>query len=118
MFVADQVGEASDNTVVELTSRGEKRTVGNVNTPSPPADVERRREAEHGDFHEYVDDANDILLAPFANILDSNSIWVQRLFTAALALLLYGGVLLFIARSAGMTVKAKSGQMYDPRRDR
>ena len=116
MFVAEQVGEASDNTVVAITDDGEERKVGNINLPSPEPDVEKRREAEHGDFHELVDDANDILLSPFADILDADNIWVQRLFATALALILYGGVLLFLARAAGMKKKPKSGQMYDPRR--
>lgn len=116
MFVAEQVGEASDNTVVAITDRGEERQVGNINLPAPERDVEVRREREHGGFRELVDDANDILLAPFADIIDSDNIWVQRGFATLLALLLYGALLLFVARAAGMRKKPHSGQMYDPRR--
>ena len=116
MFVAEQVGEASDNTVVAITDDGEREQVGNINLPAPDPDVEERREAEHGPFREFVDDVNDVLLAPFADLIDSDNIWVQRLFATAMALLLYGGVLLFLARAAGMKKKPKSGQMYDPRK--
>ena len=116
MFVAEQVGEASDNTAVAITDEGDKKTVGNINLPAPERSVEVRREAEHGDFRELVDDGNDILLSPFADILDSDNIWVQRLFATFLALLVYGGLLLTIARAAGMKQKPSSGQMYDPRR--
>lgn len=117
MFVAEQVGEASDNTVVAITDDGQRREEGNTNLPSPERSVETRREAEHGDFRELVDDANDYLLAPFADILDSDNIWVQRGFATLLALLVYGALLLFLARSVGMTKKAHSGQMYNPRKD-
>ena len=116
MFVAEQVGEASDNTVVAIVDEGERRQVGNINVPAPSPEVEARREAEHGDFRELVDDANDVLLAPFADIIDADDIWAQRGFVTVLALLLYGGVLLFLARAAGMKKKPQSGQMYDPRR--
>lgn len=116
MFVAEQVGEASDNTVVAITSQGERRQVGNINVPAPDGDVEARRERRHGEIREAVDDANDILLAPFADLVDADNIWAQRGFVTLLALLLYGGVLLFLARAAGMKKKPRSGQMYDPRR--
>lgn len=116
MFVAEQVGEASDNTVVAITDEGDRKRVGNINLPSPDADVERRREAKHGGFREAVDDANDVLLSPFADIIDSDNIWVQRGFATLLALLIYGALLLMLARTAGMKKKPKSGQMYDPRR--
>ena len=117
MFVAEQVGEASDNTVVAITDDGRRREVGSINLPSPERSVETRREREHGDFHELVDDVNDYLLAPFAEILDSDNIWVQRGFATILALLVYGALLLYLARSVGMTKKPQSGQMYNPRKD-
>lgn len=117
-FVAEQVGEASDNTVVAITDEGKRREGGNVNTPSPDRATELRREADHGGFRELVDDGNDILLAPFASVVNSDNIWAQRGVAIVLALLVYGGFGLFVARATGMKKKASSGQMYDPRRDR
>ena len=43
------------------------------------------------------EDANDVLLAPFANLIDSDSSWVQHGVPALLALLLYGVGLGFLA---------------------
>ena len=42
-------------------------------------------------MHEWVDDANDVLLKPFASIADSSSSkWVRRTVPALLALIVYG----------------------------
>jgi hypothetical protein len=57
---------------------------------NPSARDESFREAHQGKFHETVDDANDVLLAPFANVIDSNSAWVNHGVPALLALLIYG----------------------------
>ena len=45
---------------------------------NPSAHDEAFREAHQGRFHETVDDANDVLLAPFAGLIDSNSAWVNH----------------------------------------
>jgi hypothetical protein len=39
---------------------------------------------------EAIDDANDVLLAPFASVIDSDSAWVNHGVPALLGLLLYG----------------------------
>jgi hypothetical protein len=57
---------------------------------NPSAHDEAFREAHQGKFHETVDDANDVLLAPFAGLIDSNSAWVNHGVPALLALLIYG----------------------------
>ena len=64
---------------------------------SPTPDEENAREAQNSSVREVVDDANDVLLAPFANLIDSNSNWVQHGIPALLALLLYGVGLGFLA---------------------
>jgi hypothetical protein len=65
--------------------------------PAPNADVEAARERHHGAFREAVDDANDVLLAPFADVIDSDSAWVNHGIPALLALLVYGVGLGFLA---------------------
>jgi hypothetical protein len=57
---------------------------------NPSAHDEAFREAHQGKFHEAVDDANDVLLAPFVDLIDSNSAWVNHGVPALLALLIYG----------------------------
>jgi len=54
-----------------------------------PAD-EKAREAAHSTFREVIDDANDVLLGPFVDLVDSDDVWVARGVPTLLALLLYG----------------------------
>ena len=44
-----------------------------------------------------VDDVNDVLLAPFASLIDSDSVWVNHGVPALLAFLLYGVGVGFLA---------------------
>jgi hypothetical protein len=80
-FVADRAREGSDTQLAKLE---------NSQQPVPAAQDERQREQEHGTVREAIDDANDVLLKPFAGIVDSESIWAQRVVAGALALLAYG----------------------------
>jgi hypothetical protein len=57
---------------------------------NPSGREEAFREAHQGKFHEAVDDANDVLLAPFVDLIDSDSAWVNHGVPALLALLIYG----------------------------
>ena len=57
---------------------------------APNAHDEAFREAHQGKFHEAVDDANDVLLRPFVDLIDSDSAWVNHGIPALLALLIYG----------------------------
>jgi len=57
---------------------------------APNAHDEAFREAHQGKFHEAVDDANDVLLRPFVDLVDSDSAWVNHGIPALLALLIYG----------------------------
>jgi hypothetical protein len=57
---------------------------------APSAREEAFREAHQGKFHEAVDDANDVLLRPFVDLVDSDNAWVNHGVPALLALLIYG----------------------------
>jgi hypothetical protein len=61
-----------------------------MDAPAPAADVERAREKKHGKVREMIDDANDVLLSPFAGVVQSKDAWVKRLIPTVLALLVYG----------------------------
>jgi hypothetical protein len=67
--------------------------------PTPAG--ERERERRNSKVREYIDDANDVLLKPFANVArDSDSRWMRRGIPALLGLLVYGFLLGFLARYA------------------
>jgi hypothetical protein len=94
-FVIDETGTASANTQAEIAGQQASRA------PSPDPDQERDREKVNSSLHEVVDDANDVLLKPFASITENNdSKWVRRSVPALLALILYGFGLGLLARVA------------------
>jgi hypothetical protein len=94
LFALDQARGASNESVAGIA--GDPATFSD---PSP--DQERAREAAHSKPREFVDDVNDVLLAPFAGLTDSSSSkWVRRTIPALLALLVYGFGGGFIARFA------------------
>ena len=78
-------------------ARGESKRqadkVAGIDDPSPSADTEREREKAHGAVREAIDDADDVLLEPFAGVISSGSVWVKRGIPTLLALLVYGVVL-------------------------
>lgn len=91
-FAVDELGAASKRTQAELDR---------ASAPSPTAQEEKSRERRHTRVREYVDDANDILLAPVAWLSDgARNRWVKRGVPALLALALYGFGLGFLARFA------------------
>jgi hypothetical protein len=57
---------------------------------NPSERDEAFREAHQGKFHEAVDDVNDVLLAPFVDLIDSDSAWVNHAVPTVLGLLIYG----------------------------
>jgi hypothetical protein len=67
----------------------------------PTAREERARERAHSKLRETIDDADDILVAPFAGIVSgSDSSWVRRGVPTLLALIVWGFGLSFLARYA------------------
>jgi hypothetical protein len=59
---------------------------------------ERQRAAGHTTAREAIDDANDVLLRPFAGVVDTESAWANRIVPGLLGLLVYGFGFAFAAR--------------------
>lgn len=92
-FAVDETHAASE--------RAKREIVGSPSTASidPAPAAERGRERRHGDLHEAVDDANDLLLRPFTGVVATHpSVWVQRSVPALAAILVYGLGLATLAR--------------------
>jgi hypothetical protein len=84
-FASDQTGEGREAQIAKVDRQ-----------VAPGSQVERVREQNHGAVREKIDDANDFLLNPFSNVIESNSLWAHRLVAGFLGLLLYGlGLSLF-----------------------
>lgn len=90
LFALDESSAGSENQVrsVEGSARVQSKT--DIERPNPVPAAERAREADHSKAREYVDDGNDVLVSPFAGLVDSANVWIQRLIPGALGLLLYG----------------------------
>ena len=96
-FATDEMGRGSQNQQnalnAELTSTKELPPVA----PSPEQEVMRER--ANGKFREAIEDANDVLLGPFAGVVESSdNTWVKHGVPALLGLLLYGLCLGMLAR--------------------
>ena len=95
LFATDETRDASNKTVAAIAGLDATRSA------DPTASEERARERAHGTVHEAIDDADDVLVKPFASIADgSSSSWVRRGVPTLLALLVYGFGLSFLARYA------------------
>jgi hypothetical protein len=81
-FATEEAGNGSQGQVNKVSEA--------LDEPDPAADTERERERRHGEIRERIDDANDVLLKPFAGVIDSPNHWVQRVVPGLLALLVYG----------------------------
>jgi hypothetical protein len=93
LFAIDETRNASNESVAAIAGLQATRTA------DPTASEERAREKAHGKVHEAIDDADDVLVKPFAPIVDgSQSSWVRRGVPTLLALLVYGFGLSFLAR--------------------
>jgi hypothetical protein len=91
MFAVDQAQNGSKQQVSKLAGElGPTSATADVNSPDPSPKTERQREKMHGQVREAIDDADDVLIKPFAGAVDSNSIWMQRGIPALLAFLLFG----------------------------
>jgi len=76
-----------------------------IANPNPTPAEEQAREKAHGSVREAIDDANDVLLAPFAGLIDSSNSWVNHGIPTLLALLVYG---LGLATIANMLPKSRA----------
>lgn len=93
-FALFALDEAKSGTQTQLEKLGEKQS-----GQAAPAN-EAARERAHGDVREVIDDADDILLSPFADLVDSSSAWVNRGIPALIGLFVYGFLLSLLANYA------------------
>jgi hypothetical protein len=92
LFALDDFDRASDSSV--------NRIAGYTATDPTPSG-ERERERRHSTARELIDDANDVLLRPFAALTaNDDSRWMRRGIPALLGLLVYGFLLAYFARYA------------------
>jgi uncharacterized membrane protein (DUF485 family) len=91
MFALDEFDRASS---------GQRERLAGFEQSTPTAVGELQREKRHSTGREYIDDANDVLLKPFAGVATSGNRWVQRGVPTILALLMYGFLLGYVARFA------------------
>ncbi len=91
MFAVDQARDGSKQQVAKLGAGLEPTNAAtNVNQADPSPKTEREREKKHGQVREAIDDADDVLIKPFAGAATSDSIWAQRGIPALLAFLVFG----------------------------
>lgn len=93
LFAVDETRAASHATAVEVAGQEASKSA----TPTPGE--EQAREKAHTSAREFIDDANDALVSPFA-LTDGQNSWAARGIPAVLALLIYGFGLSFLARYA------------------
>jgi hypothetical protein len=101
-FAFFAAGEMDKGSKTQQTALGEE--TGRPASPevvgvAPEPGEEAARERKSSAPRELVDDANDVLLAPFASVVDSDNAWVTHGVPALLALLLYGVGLGFLANT-------------------
>jgi hypothetical protein len=88
-FATDEMSRGSKNQQNALASE----LAGTVDPPpvAPSPDEEAERERLNGPFRELVEDANDVLIGPFAGLVETaDNRWVTHGVPAVLGLLLYG----------------------------
>jgi hypothetical protein len=91
LFAIDQARNGSKQQVAKLGQKLEPTNAStNVNQADPTPKTERARERAHGAVREGIDDVDDVLVSPFAGVVDSKSIWVQRGIPTLIAFLLFG----------------------------
>jgi hypothetical protein len=96
LFALDEMKRGSQNQQNALAS--ELRTDADDPAPIAPGPREEMlRERRNSAFRESIDDAGDVLLLPFRNVIDSDNVWVEHGVPTLLGLLLYGLVLGLVA---------------------
>ena len=95
-FVTDEISRGSKNQQNALGAELGGPDAAPVG-PSPAEEADRER--VNGPFREAVEDANDVLIGPFAKLVDgADNTWVTHGVPALLGLLLYGFCLGMLAR--------------------
>ncbi len=76
--------------------------------PGASAALERARERDRSGIRRAIDDSNEVIVAPFHGLVASSSEpWVRRGVPAALALLVFGVGLGYLARWARGTARSQ-----------
>jgi len=93
LFAIDETRAAANQSAAQV--KGQEAATN----ASPSYDQERARARAHNKAREFIDDVNDVALAPFAMVSDgSDTSWVRRGIPAVIALLVYGLGLSMMAR--------------------
>jgi hypothetical protein len=88
-FATDEMGRGSQNQQNALES--ELTSTKDAPPVAPSPEEEAQRERVNGTFREAVEDSNDVLVGPFATLVDgSSNSWVSHGIPALIGLLLYG----------------------------
>ena len=88
-FATDEMGRGSQNQQNALES--ELTSTKDAPPVAPSPEEEAQRERVNGAFREAVEDSNDVLVGPFATLVDgSSNSWVSHGIPALIGLLLYG----------------------------
>ena len=88
LFASEQASDASHGQVSAVVD--------------PGGATERQRESHHTKARETIDDVDDVILRPFAAPLSTDNVWVKRSVPTLLGLLVYGLLLLYLARMIGV----------------
>lgn len=95
LFALDETRDAAKESAAAVAGLEATRS------SEPSASEERARERAHSATRERIDDADDVLVKPFAFVANgSDSSWVRRGVPTLLALVVYGFGLSFLARYA------------------
>jgi hypothetical protein len=96
-FAVDEMDKGSKTQQTAIGEGTGKPAAADVTTIAPTPDEEKAREKHNSAPREVIDDVNDVLLAPFVDLIHSDDAWVNHGVPAVLALLLYGVGLGFLA---------------------
>ena len=97
LFAIDELNAGSQTQQSKIDQSADGKTAVVV-PPAPSPQDEAIRERQHGKVREAIDDANDVLLTPFSQLVStSKSNWVTHGVPAVLALLVYGFGIGFLA---------------------
>jgi hypothetical protein len=96
-FAVDEMDKGSRTQQTAVSEGTGASAASEVVAIAPAPEEEKARERHNSAAREAVDDVNDVLLAPFTDLIDSDDAWVNHGVPALLALLLYGVGLGFLA---------------------
>jgi hypothetical protein len=96
LFALDEMKRGSQNQQNALASEL-RADADDPALIAPGPREEMLRERRNSAFREFIDDAGDVLLLPFRDVIDSDNVWVERGVPTLLGLLLYGLVFGLVA---------------------